>query len=34
MFYKAEISAENVRQANDILNMLLAKKLVIGGQIV
>jgi uncharacterized protein involved in tolerance to divalent cations len=32
--YKVEISAENMQQANDILDALLAKKLVTGGQII
>lgn len=33
-YYKVEISAENREQADTILNGLLAKKLVTGGQII
>ncbi len=33
-FYKVEVSADTEKQANDILNALLAKKLVTGGQII
>jgi len=33
-FYKVEFSAENLEQANDILNQLLKDKAVTGGQII
>ncbi|HTE22046.1 MAG TPA: divalent cation tolerance protein CutA [Candidatus Limnocylindria bacterium] len=33
-YYKVEISAETKEQAYDILNLLLEKKLVTGGQII
>jgi uncharacterized protein involved in tolerance to divalent cations len=33
-YYEVKISAENTKQANDILNTLLTKKLVTGGQII
>lgn len=33
-YYKVEVSADTKKQADDILNALLAKKLVTGGQII
>lgn len=33
-YYEVKISAENTKQANDILNALLTKELITGGQII